>query len=106
MEGCKPTYTPGVGAELSLNQPEEKLLVNEEEKRRYQAITGAVIYLAQVTCYDILYVPFRAESHPLESNAWQFRTQQGYFWFWHCISDSDVSRYFFRGFYRRRLLCQ
>ena len=33
----------------------EKLL-NKEEKRRYQAITGAVMYLAQVTRYDILYV--------------------------------------------------
>ena len=52
MKGCNPAYTPGVGPELSLNQPEEKLL-NEKEKRRYQAITGAVLYLAQVTRYDI-----------------------------------------------------
>ena len=43
-------YIPGVGLELSLNQSEEKLL-NEEEKRRYQVITGAVMYLAQVTRY-------------------------------------------------------
>ena len=42
MKGCNPTYTPRVGPKLSLNQPEEKLL-NEEEKRRYQAITGAVM---------------------------------------------------------------
>ena len=33
--------TPGVGPELLLNQPVENLL-NEEEKRRYQGITGTV----------------------------------------------------------------
>ena len=54
MKGCNLAYTPGVGSALSLNQPQEKLL-NEEEKRRYQAITGAVTYLAQVTRYDIIY---------------------------------------------------
>ena len=54
IKGCNPADTPGVGPELSLNQPEEKLL-NEEEKRRYQTITGAVMYLAQLTRYDILY---------------------------------------------------
>ena len=54
MESCNPAYTPEIGPELSLNQPDEKLL-NEEEKQRYQAITGAVMYLAQVTRYDILY---------------------------------------------------
>ena len=30
-------------------------MLNEEEKRRYQAVTGAVMYLAYVTRYDILY---------------------------------------------------
>ena len=36
-------------------EPEEKLL-NEEQKWHYQAITGgAVMYLAQVACYDIFY---------------------------------------------------
>ena len=54
VKDCNPAYTPGVGPELSLNQPEEKLL-NEEEKWRYQAITGPVMYLAQVIRYDILY---------------------------------------------------
>ena len=54
MKGCNPAYPPGVGPESSLNQPEEKLL-NEEEKLRYQAITGAAMYLAQVTRYGILY---------------------------------------------------
>ena len=70
MKGCNPAYTPGVGPKLSLNQPEEKLL-NEEEKRRYQAITGAVMYLAQVTRYDILYAVnqlARAMSKPAKAH--------------------------------------
>ena len=46
--------TPGVEPEVSLKQPEETLL-NHEEKRCYQTITGAVIYFAQVTRYDIFY---------------------------------------------------
>ena len=54
MEGCNSTYTSEIGSELSLNQPKEKLL-NEEGKQRYQAITGVVIYLVQVTRYDSLY---------------------------------------------------
>ena len=55
MESCNPAYTPGVGPEQFLHQLEEKL-PNEKEKRRYQGSTGAVMYLAQVTRYDILYV--------------------------------------------------
>ena len=55
MKQKKPAYTPGVGPELSLNQQEEEKLLNEEEKQRYQRITGAVMYLAQITRYDILY---------------------------------------------------
>ena len=54
MRGCNPAYTPGVGPELSLDQPEENLL-DEEGKRRYQSITGAAIYLAQACRCDILY---------------------------------------------------
>ena len=45
MKDCNPAYTPGVGPELSLNQPDKNLL-NDERNRRYQAITGAVMYLA------------------------------------------------------------
>ena len=45
MWGCNPAYTPGMGTELSLDQPEENLL-NEEGKRRYQSITGAAMNLA------------------------------------------------------------
>ena len=70
MEGCNPAYTPGVGPKLFLNQPEENLL-NEKEKRRDQAITGVVIYLAQATRYDILYTVnqlARAMSKPAKAH--------------------------------------
>ena len=49
--------TPRVGPKLSLNQLEEKLL-NEKEKQRYQAITGAVMCLAQ--CHSLRY-PLRSQ---------------------------------------------
>ena len=54
MGNCNPTYTSGVGGELSLNQPEEKLL-SKKEKQRFQVITGSVMYPGQVIRYDILY---------------------------------------------------
>ena len=43
-----------MGKELSLDQPEERLL-STEEKQHFQAITGSVMYLEQVTRDDILY---------------------------------------------------
>ena len=54
MRGCNPAYTPGVGPELSLDNPEENLW-NEEGKRRYRPVTGAAIYFAQVCRYGVLY---------------------------------------------------
>ena len=51
---CKPTSTPGYERELSTKQPEDTLL-NEEETQRNQAITGSVMYLAQITRCDIMY---------------------------------------------------
>ena len=54
IKDCNPAFTPGVGPDLSLNQPEKNLL-DEEGKRRYQSIVGATTYLAQVSRYDILY---------------------------------------------------
>ena len=52
MGNCSPTMTPGVGSELSLDQPEEKLL-NKEDKKRFHAITGSVMYLGLVVRYVI-----------------------------------------------------
>ena len=54
MANCKPVGTPSFGSELSTNQPEETLL-GKEETQRYQAITGSVMYLAQILRYDIMY---------------------------------------------------
>ena len=54
MADCKPVSTPGFGQELSTNQPEQTLL-NEEETQRFQAITGSVMYLAQITRYVVMY---------------------------------------------------
>lgn len=54
MANCKPVSTPGFGPELSVKQPEETLL-NKEDTQRYQAITGSIMYLAQITRYDVMY---------------------------------------------------
>ena len=54
MGSCNPLSTLGFGLELSVDQPDETLL-NAEDKQRYQAITGFVMYLAQITRYDIMY---------------------------------------------------
>ena len=54
MANCKPAGTPGCGSELLTKQPEETLL-SKEEAQRYQAITGSVMYLAQILRYDIMY---------------------------------------------------
>ena len=60
MRGCNSAYTPGVGPELSLDQPEENLL-NEEAKRRYQSITGAAITLRRSA----------ATTSPIPSTSWR-----------------------------------
>ena len=54
MKGCNSVYKSVVEPELSLNQPEEKLL-DEEDKKRYQSITGTVMYLGQIFRYAILF---------------------------------------------------
>ena len=53
MASYNSAYTPGVGKEQSLDQPEERLL-NKEETPRFQAITDSVMYIGQVTRYNIL----------------------------------------------------
>ena len=54
MTNCNVAFTPGVGPEISLDQPVDGLL-DEQGKQRYQSITGALMYLAQISRYDILY---------------------------------------------------
>ena len=53
MKGCNATYTLGVLPEPSLNQTRERLL-DEKDKEFHQSNTGAVMYLGQVSHYDIL----------------------------------------------------
>ena len=54
MGNCNPAHTPGVGKELSVDPPED-FFFNKEDKRRFQAITSSVMYLGQLTRYDIGY---------------------------------------------------
>ena len=52
MQDYRPLGTPGYSKELFLVQPEGSLL-DDEAKRRFQAIDGNTMYLSQVTRYDI-----------------------------------------------------
>ena len=54
MQDCNSVHTPGYGPELSEEQPKVKLL-GAQGVKLYQAIMGSVLYLAQVTRYDICY---------------------------------------------------
>ena len=54
MGNCNLRYTPGVGSDLFLDKPEEKLL-NKEDTQRFQAIMDSVMYLGLVVRYDISY---------------------------------------------------
>ncbi|CAB1096983.1 unnamed protein product [Ectocarpus sp. CCAP 1310/34] len=54
MEQANPVSTPGYGVELSTEQPQDQLL-GPEDKQRFQAITGSLLYLAQCTRYDLSY---------------------------------------------------
>ena len=54
MANCEPAGTPGFGSELSTKHLEEMLL-SKEETQRCQAISGSVMYLAQILKYDIMY---------------------------------------------------
>ena len=51
---AKPVNTPGAGREPSLDQPEGNH-INDTENQRYQAITSSLMYLVQLTRYDILF---------------------------------------------------
>jgi len=65
----KPTCTPGMGPELYLNQLEEKWLC-DNDKARYQFVTGAIKYLGQVSHYDSLFdVTWLARASPKPSKA-------------------------------------
>ena len=70
MTNCNVAFTPGVGPEISLDQPADGLL-NEQEKQRYQSIAGALMYLTRVLRYDIFCAVnqlARAMSKPLKAH--------------------------------------
>lgn len=70
MDACNPSSTTGFGSELSTEQP-VKTLLNEKDTTRYQAITGSIMYLAQITRYDIMYASCqlaRAMSKPAKAH--------------------------------------
>ena len=70
MTNCIVVFTPGVGPKISLDQPADRLL-DEQEKQRYQSIAGALMYLVQVSRYDILYAVnqlSRAMSEPSKAH--------------------------------------
>lgn len=56
MKDCNPSFTPGAGPEPSRNQPKKNFL-DEEGQWRYLSIESATMYLAEVSRYDILYMP-------------------------------------------------
>ena len=68
MTNCNVEFTSGVGPEISLDQPVHRLL-DEQGKQRYQSIAGVLMYLAQVSRYDILYavISWRGQCQALES---------------------------------------
>ena len=79
MEGCNPAYNPGVGLELSLNQPEEKF-PNEVEKRCYK-----------VTRYGILYAVnqlARVVSKPAKTN---MRSAKHLLRYWAGFTDFSIT---------------
>ena len=70
MTNCNVAFTPGVEPEISLDQPADRLL-DEQGKQWYQSIAGALMNLAQVSRYDILYAVnqlARAMSKPLKAH--------------------------------------
>lgn len=54
MKGCHPAYKPGEGPNLSLSQLKVNLL-DKEDKKRYQSITGDNIYLGLLFPYGALF---------------------------------------------------
>ena len=70
MTNCNVAFTPGVGLEISLDLPANRLL-GEQGKQRYQSTAGELTYLAQVLRYGILCAVnqlVRAMSKPLKAH--------------------------------------
>ena len=62
--------TPGYGAEISTNQPQDQIL-GSTDKKIYQSMTGSILYLAQCTRFDLSYAALqlsKACSNPAQVN--------------------------------------
>ena len=79
MTNCNVAFTPGVEPDISLDQPADRLL-DKLGKQRYQSIAGALMHLAQVWRYDILYAVdqlARAMSKPSKAQRGRPNTYSG-----------------------------
>ena len=98
---------------LKVGVKSEEFDENEEtESWPFRELVGGLMWLVvdfdtprylqrSSICCEVL---FRTESRPLEIGAWYSRIRQRYYlWFWYYVPARDYSRYFFRGFCRRRL---
>ena len=68
MQEANPVSTPGYGAELSMDQPEDQLL-GTADKKLFQQITGSLLYLSQCSRFDLSYAVHqltRACSNPAQ----------------------------------------
>ena len=82
MQEANAAHTPGYGPELSVEQPEDKLL-GAEATKLYQSITVSLFYLAQCTRYDLCYAVnqlTRACSKPAEIHMTAAKRVLRYLW--------------------------
>ena len=70
MQEANPVSTPGYGAEISTNQPQDQIL-GSTDKKIYQSMTGSILYLAQCTRFDLSHAALqlsKACSNPAQVN--------------------------------------
>ena len=70
MQDANPVSTPGYGAEISTEHPQDQLL-GSDEKRLFQQMTGCILYLTQGTRFDICFAALqlsKACNNPAQVN--------------------------------------
>ncbi|CAB1100993.1 unnamed protein product [Ectocarpus sp. CCAP 1310/34] len=70
MQEANPVSTPGYGAEISTNQPQDQIL-GPRDKKIYQSMMGSILYLAQCTRFDLSFAVLqlsKACSNPVQVN--------------------------------------
>lgn len=81
MSSCDLSSTLAVGNEMSLDQPEERLL-SKEEKQRFQVIAGSVMYFGQMTYYDLMYASTNWRGQYLNRPKLTWGQPNTYFFIW------------------------